>query len=240
MKKNLVILSGAGISAESGIRTFRDSNDGLWNEFKIEEVCTADAWNSNPTLVNDFYNTIRNNIIDAEPNEAHIALAKAEKDFNVQIITTNVDDLHERAGSTDVLHLHGDILKARTSREAVGSLPDDLVEPFIVLIGREGIQPMQKASDGHLLRPHVVFFQEDVPNIFKAIDTVKWADILIIVGTSLSVYPAASLLESIKKDCKVYYVDPTDNLDSPYSSICQHIKAPATSGIKTVLEQLYN
>ena len=173
MKKNLVILSGAGISAESGIRTFRDSNDGLWNEFKIEEVCTADAWSSNPTLVNDFYNTIRNNIIDAEPNEAHIALAEAEKDFNVQIITTNVDDLHERAGSTDVLHLHGDILKARTSREAVGSLPDDLVEPFIVLIGREGIQPMQKASDGHLLRPHVVFFQEDVPNIFKAIDIVK-------------------------------------------------------------------
>lgn len=238
MKKKLVILSGAGISAESGIRTFRDSADGLWNEFKIDEVCTADAWNTNPTLVNDFYNMRRIDILNAEPNLAHIALAKAEEDFDVQIITTNVDDLHERAGSTNVFHLHGHLLKARTSREGVGSLPDYLVEPFIVPVGREGIKPMQEASDGHLLRPHVVFFQEDVPNMSNAIDMVKTADVLIVVGTSLNVYPAASLVWDIKEGCKVFYVDPTEDLDAAHSFPCRHVKAPATSGIRMVLEQL--
>ena len=238
MKKKLVILSGAGISAESGIRTFRDSADGLWNEFKIHEVCTADAWNTNPTLVNDFYNMRRIDVLNAEPNLAHIALAKAEEDFDVQIITTNVDDLHERAGSTNVFHLHGHLLKARTSRKGVGSLPDYLVEPFIVPVGREGIKPMQEASDGHLLRPHVVFFQEDVPNMSNAIDMVKTADVLIVVGTSLNVYPAASLVWDVKEGCKVFYVDPTEDLDAAHSFPCRHVKAPATSGIQMVLEQL--
>ena len=145
---------------------------------------------------------------------------------------------HERAGSTNVFHLHGHLLKARTSREGVGSLPDYLVEPFIVPVGREGIKPMQEASDGHLLRPHVVFFQEDVPNMSNAIDMVKTADVLIVVGTSLNVYPAASLVWDVKEGCKVFYVDPTEDLDAAHSFPCRHVKAPATSGIQMVLEQL--
>lgn len=238
MKKKLVILSGAGISAESGIRTFRDSADGLWNEFKIEEVCTADAWAMNPTLVNDFYNMRRIDVLNAEPNKAHIDLAEAEEDFDVQIITTNVDDLHERAGSTNVLHLHGHLLKARTSRDGIGSLPDSLVEPHIVSVGREGIKPMQSASDGHLLRPHIVLFQESVPNMTSAIDIVKEADVLVVVGTSLNVYPAASLVFDTKAGCKVFYVDPTNDTDTPLTFPCQHVKANATSGIHMVLTKL--
>ena len=237
MKKKIVVLSGAGISAESGIRTFRDGN-GLWNEFKISEVCTADAWNTNPTLVNDFYNMRRIDVLKAIPNIAHIALAKAEQKYDVQIITTNVDDLHERAGSTNVLHLHGHLLKARTSREGVGSLPDYLVEQFIVPVGQEGIKPMQEASDGHLLRPHIVFFGEDVPNMSNATEIIKTADVLIVVGTSLNVYPAASLVWDVKDGCKVFYVDPTEDSDAALSFPCRHIKAPATSGISKVLNIL--
>lgn len=238
MKKKLVVLSGAGISAESGIRTFRDSADGLWNEFKISEVCTADAWNANPTAVNDFYNMRRLDVLNADPNRAHIDLARAEEHFDINIITTNVDDLHERAGSTNVLHLHGHLLKARTSREGVGSLPDYLVEQFIVPVGREGIKPMQEAKDGHLLRPHIVLFQESVPNMSNAIDIVKEADVLIVVGTSLNVYPAASLVWDVKKGCKVFYVDPTEDSDAAISFPCRHVKAQATSGIRMVLSQL--
>lgn len=238
MKKKLVVLSGAGISAESGIRTFRDSADGLWNEFKISEVCTADAWETNPTAVNDFYNMRRLDVLNAEPNRAHIDLADAEEYFDINIITTNVDDLHERAGSTSVLHLHGHLLKARTSREGIGSLPDYLVEQFIVPVGREGIKPMQEAKDGHLLRPHIVLFQESVPNMSNAIDIVKEADVLIVVGTSLNVYPAASLVWDVKKDCKVFYVDPTEDSDAALSFPCRHVKAQATSGIRMVLSQL--
>ena len=234
MKKKIVVLSGAGISAESGIRTFRDGN-GLWNEFKISEVCTADAWNTNPTLVNDFYNMRRIDVLKAIPNIAHIALAKAEQKYDVQIITTNVDDLHERAGSTNVLHLHGHLLKARTSREGVGSLPDYLVEPFIVPVGQEGIKPMQEASDGHLLRPHIVLFEETLPNLNSAIDVMKTADYLIVIGTSLQVYPSASLIYDVPSHCKCYLIDPSiieiDNRFIIYQE-------KATTGIMKVLEHI--
>lgn len=150
----------------------------------------------------------------------------------------NMFKKNERAGSTNVLHLHGHLLKARTSREGVGSLPDYLVEPFIVPVGQEGIKPMQEASDGHLLRPHVVFFNETVPNLPNATEIIKTADVLIVVGTSLNVYPAASLVWDVKDDCKVFYVDPTEDLDVALSFPCQHIKAPATSGISKVLNIL--
>ena len=235
--KKIVVLTGAGISAESGIKTFRDA-DGLWEGHDIMEVASPIGWNKNPTLVLDFYNKRRAQLLTVKPNKAHEILAELEKQFNIHIITQNVDDLHERAGSTNVFHLHGHLLKARTSREGVGSLPDYLVEPFIVPVGREGIKPMQEASDGHLLRPHVVFFQEDVPNMSNAIDMVKTADVLIVVGTSLNVYPAASLVFDVKAGCKVFYVDPTEDLDAAHSFPCRHVKAPATSGIQMVLEQL--
>ena len=241
MKKKIVILSGAGISAESGIRTFRDGN-GLWNEFKISEVCTADAWNTNPTLVNDFYNMRRIDVLNAEPNKAHIALAEAEEDFDVQIITTNVDDLHERGGSTNVLHLHGEVLKARSSNPCydwAGMSANPKINNYKTYpVGRQGLTMNDVADDGFPLRPDIVFFGESVPNIGKASDIVKTADVLIVVGTSLNVYPAASLVWDVKEGCKVFYVDPTEDLDAAHSFPCRHVKAPATSGIQMVLEQL--
>ena len=238
MKKKIVVLSGAGLDAESDIATFRSGPKALWANHKIEDVCTATAWNKNPTLVNDFYNMRRIEVLNAAPNKAHIDLAQAETLYDIVHITTNVSDLLERAGCTNVLHLHGHLLKARTSREGVGSLPDYLVEPFIVPVGQEGIKPMQEASDGHLLRPHIVLFEENVPNMSNAIDIVKTADILIVVGTSLQVYPAASLVWDVKDGCKVFYVDPTEDSDVALSFPCQHIKAPATSGISKVLNIL--
>ena len=238
MKKKIVVLSGAGLDAESGIATFRSGTDALWDNHKITDVCTATAWNKDPTLVNDFYNIRRIEVLNASPNKAHIDLAQAEELYDITHITTNVSDLLERAGCTSVLHLHGHLLKARTSREGVGSLPDYLVEPFIVPVGQEGIKPMQEASDGHLLRPHVVFFNETVPNLPNATEIIKTADVLIVVGTSLSVYPAASLVWDVKDGCKVFYVDPTEDSDVALSFPCQHIKAPATSGISKVLNIL--
>lgn len=236
-KKKIVILSGAGISQESGIQTFRDSN-GLWEQHKIEDVCTADAWLKNPTLVNNFYNVRRIDAMNAQPNRAHIALAEAEEIFDVQIITTNVDDLHERAGSTNILHLHGNLLQARTSRTSVGYLADYLVEPFLVPVGREGIAPMQQAADGELLRPHIVFFQEDVPNMSNAEDIIREADALIVVGTSMQVYPAAGLVWLVKDNTPVFYVDPSTDPDAGLSFPCRFFNSTATVGIPAVLEQL--
>ena len=234
----VVVLSGAGVSAESGIRTFRDSADGLWNEYKLEDVCTTQAWEKNPTLVNDFYNMRRIDVLNAKPNHAHIELAKAQDDFDISIITTNVDDLHERAGSNNVLHLHGNLLQARSSRTGLKELSDYLLIPHLVSVGREGIKPYQEALDGFLLRPHVVFFGENVPNLQTASDIVKTADALIVVGTSLNVYPAASLVWDVKDNCKIYYVDPANDSDAALSFPCQHIKDKATIGIPVVLNKL--
>ena len=238
----IVVLSGAGISAESGIRTFRDSADGLWNEYKIEEVCTAQAWDLNPTLVNDFYNMRRINAMNAQPNLAHIALAEAQEEFDISIVTTNVDDLHERAGSNNVLHLHGNLLKARSSNPAylwAGMSPDSSINNYKTYpVGREGLNMGSVADDGWPLRPDIVFFGESVPLIGEAAEIVKQADVLIVVGTSLNVYPAASLVWGVKKDCKVYYVDPTNDLDAALSFPCKHLKEKATVGIPLILREL--
>ena len=193
----LVILTGAGMSAESGIKTFRDS-DGLWENYRIEDVCTPEALASNPEFVNKFYNERRKQLYEAQPNPGHKGLAELEQYFDVQIITQNIDDLHERAGSLHVLHLHGELKKVRSSRN-----PDAIYD----LDGWE-LKPGTRCEDGSLLRPHVVFFGESVPNIQPATEIVKQADIFVIIGTSLVVYPAASLLHYAPDNIPVFVIDP--------------------------------
>ena len=193
----LVILTGAGMSAESGIKTFRDSA-GLWENYRLEDVCTPEALASNPEFVNKFYNERRKQLYEAQPNPGHKGLAELEQYFDVQIITQNIDDLHERAGSHHVLHLHGELKKVRSSRN-----PDAIYD----LDGWE-LKPGTRCEDGSLLRPHVVFFGESVPNIQPATEIVKQADIFVIIGTSLVVYPAASLLHYAPDNIPVFVIDP--------------------------------
>lgn len=241
MKKKLVILSGAGISAESGIATFRDSADGLWNNFKIEEVCTSSAWAVNPTIVNDFYNMRRIEVLNASPNLAHTSLAEAEEDFNVQIITQNVDDLHERAGSTKVMHLHGEILKARSSNPCydwAGMSPDPKINNYKTYpVGRKGLTMNDSADDGFPLRPDIVFFGESVPKIIDAEKEMQEAEAVIVVGTSLNVYPAAGLLWQVG-NAPVWTVDPNMSPESEMSFPTRVIKAKATIGIPIALKQI--
>ena len=195
--KKLVVFTGAGISAESGIATFRAS-DGLWANYRIEDVCTPEALQNNREQVIDFYNIRRKEVLTKQPNAAHLGLKELEKQFDVQIITQNIDDLHERAGSKNVLHLHGEILKLCSSRD---------VSQTVVLDGWE--QKMDvRHSDGSLLRPFVVFFGEQVPMLERAIDLTAEADIFVVIGTSLQVYPAASLLYYVRPDVPVYVIDP--------------------------------
>jgi NAD-dependent deacetylase len=224
-KKKLVVLTGAGISAESGLRTFRDS-DGLWEGYNIEDVATPRAWKKNPQLVLDFYNMRRKNVIEAIPNAAHIGLAELEKKFDVHIITQNIDDLHERGGSTRVLHLHGEILKMRSERN------EDLIYDI-----RDDIKWNDKAEDGAQLRPHIVWFEEPVPKIEEAIPIVYSADIFVVVGTSLVVYPAAGLVNYTAFDVPKYIIDKK----IPYVSSSANltvIEKPATEGIKDLLKIL--
>lgn len=198
MKKKLVISTGAGMSAESGISTFRDSG-GLWEQYPVMEVASADGFARNPKLVHEFYNARRKDLLKAQPNAGHLGLVKLEKLFDTYIITQNVDDLHERAGSSNVLHLHGELMKVRAidddtkvyqlKPEALETTPDTII-------------------DGHRVRPHIVFFQEAVPNIEPAIELVEEADIFVVIGTSLNVYPAAGLLHYVRKGVPVYYIDP--------------------------------
>ncbi len=221
-KKRLVVLTGAGISAESGLKTFRDS-DGLWEGFDINEVATATAWRKNPELVLDFYNERRKNVKNVQPNSAHIALAELEKDFNVTIITQNIDDLHERGGSTNVLHLHGEIFKMRSVQD----------ESQIYRINDE-IKLGDLAKDGGQLRPHIVWFEEPVPMIEIAAQMMKTADILLIVGTSLVVYPAAGLVNYAPWQIPKFIVDkklPTIN--SLYN--LTGIEKSATEGMKEII-----
>lgn len=224
--KKLVILTGAGMSAESGIRTFRDS-DGLWEEYRIEDVCTPEAWERNPKLVNDFYNARRKQLYEAQPNAGHYGLADLERDYDTHIITQNIDDLHERAGSTRVLHLHGELKKVRSSANP------DLVYP---LDGWE-LKFGSKAPDGSLLRPHVVWFGEAVPNIEPAIDLVRQADIFVIIGTSLAVYPAANLLYYVPAGCRVLLIDPKVPQSVRDSNI-EFIETGASEGVRILKEKL--
>jgi NAD-dependent deacetylase len=224
-KKKLVVLTGAGISAESGLRTFRDS-DGLWEGYQIEDVATPRAWRKNPQLVLDFYNYRRRDVLQAQPNAAHVGLAELENDFDVTIITQNIDDLHERGGSTNVLHLHGEILKMRSERneELIYAITGD------IMLG-------DKAEDGAQLRPHIVWFEEAVPMIEVAVPIVQQADFFAVVGTSLVVYPAAGLITVADDDIPKFIVDKK----IPYTSSVYNVTAiekPATEGVKDLRELL--
>lgn len=198
MKKKLVISTGAGMSAESGISTFRDSG-GLWEQYPVMEVASADGFARNPALVHKFYNERRKDLLKAEPNAGHLGLVKLKELFDTYVITQNVDDLHERAGSSNVLHLHGELMKVRAI--------DD--ETKVYQLRPEAIETTpDTVIDGHRVRPHIVFFQEAVPNIEPAIELAQEADIFVVIGTSLNVYPAAGLLHYVRKGVPVYYIDP--------------------------------
>lgn len=224
-RKRLVVLTGAGISAESGLKTFRDS-DGLWEGYNIEDVATPRAWRKDPKLVLDFYNYRRKNVLDAQPNAAHYGLAEVEKNFDVTIITQNIDDLHERAGSTNVLHLHGEIFKMRSERdhELIYEIKGD------IKIG-------DKAEDGEQLRPNIVWFEEPVPKIEEAIPLVRTADIFVVVGTSLVVYPAAGLVNYAPWNIPKYIIDRRIPYISEITNITA-IEKPATEGVKMLFEML--
>jgi NAD-dependent deacetylase len=225
MKKKVVVLTGAGISAESGLKTFRDS-DGLWEGYEVTEVATPRAWRKNPAMVLDFYNMRRRDVAKAEPNAAHLGLAELEKDFDVQIITQNIDDLHERAGSTKVLHLHGEIFKMRSEFD----------ETLIYDI-REDILPGHKAEDGAQLRPHIVWFEEPVPMIGQAAPLVRSADIFVVVGTSLVVYPAAGLVDYALPGAHKFIVDKKIPYTSPVHNLTA-IELPASRGVRVLQEKL--
>jgi NAD-dependent deacetylase len=196
-KKKIVVFTGAGISSESGLKTFRDGG-GLWEEYKVEDVATLQAWEQNPERVIEFYNSRRRQILLAKPNAAHYAIAELEKKFDVQIITQNIDDLHERTESKKILHLHGEITKSRSCEDPT----------LIYNIPGWKMNYGEVCEKGHLLRPHIVWFGEFVPNMEEAVNTVSCADIFIIVGTSLNVYPAAGLVNFVPADTPKYLIDP--------------------------------
>jgi len=225
-KKKLVVLTGAGISAESGLKTFRDS-DGLWEGYNIEDVATPRAWKRNPQLVLDFYNIRRKNVADAYPNVAHIGLAELEKDLDVHIITQNIDDLHERAGSTKVLHLHGEIFKMRSEKSFA----------FVKEI-RGDIVMGDCAEDGCQYRPHIVWFEEPVPLIEEAIPVVHSADIFAVVGTSLVVYPAAGLVNYALYEIPKFIIDKRIPYTSSIHNLTE-IELPATEGVKKFKDLVY-
>ena len=228
MKKKLVVSTGAGISAESGIKTFRDA-DGLWENYPVMDVCSADGFRRNPELVHNFYNERRKQLVNAMPNAAHTALVELEKDFDVYVITQNVDDLHERAGSENVLHLHGELMKIRSVKH-----PD-----YIESLDLEHLEttPATRGSNGDLMRPHIVFFQEAVPNMDMAVELAKEADIFVVIGTSLVVYPAAALIHYVKPGTPVYYIDPNPADVSGIPNVTV-IREPASKGMQTLAKLL--
>ncbi|MHC8949475.1 SIR2 family NAD-dependent protein deacylase [Sphingobacterium hungaricum] len=216
----IVVFTGAGISAESGLKTFRGT-DGLWEGHRVEDVATPSAWQKDPELVQEFYNIRRAQCIQAKPNQAHIHLAELEDEFDVQIITQNIDDLHERAGSSRILHLHGEIRKSQSS-----------VDPLLVYpIQGDTLKMGELCSKGSQLRPHVVWFGEQVPNMPKAMQISMGADVFVVIGTSLQVYPAAQLVYEVSDACKIVVIDPQANLfDLPNGVI--RISENATAGVK--------
>ncbi|PHQ28887.1 SIR2 family NAD-dependent protein deacylase [Leeuwenhoekiella nanhaiensis] len=222
--ENIVILSGAGISAESGLKTFRDSN-GLWEGHDVMEVASPDGWHKNRALVLDFYNQRRRQLKTVKPNAAHQALVDLEKQFDVHIITQNVDDLHERAGSSKVLHLHGELLKARST-----------TDENLVIDWHEDICEGDLCAKGSQLRPHIVWFGELVPLLEPAIELTAKADYIIIVGTSMQVYPAASLINYAKPEALIYFIDPKPNIASQKN--LKVIAEKASAGVPIVVEEL--
>ena len=227
MKKKLVVLTGAGVSAESGVTTFRDS-DGLWEQHKVEDVASIEGWYRDPALVLDFYNARRAQLASVKPNAAHYAIAELEKEYDVTVITQNVDNLHERAGSTRLIHLHGELTKVRP--ENCSNEMDGFSEETVFDIGFDSIHIGDKAPNGAQLRPHIVWFGEAVPKINAAIDAVEAADIMLIVGTSLQVYPAASLYAYANAGTPIYIIDPKDLMVRDARLV--HIKEVATKGME--------
>lgn len=228
MRRKITILTGAGVSAESGISTFRDS-DGLWENHKVEDVASIEGWYRNPALVLDFYNARRAQLADVKPNDAHRRIAELENEWDVTIVTQNVDNLHERAGSTRIIHLHGELTKVRP--ENCCNERDGFSEETVFDIGSDSIEIGDLAPNGAQLRPHIVWFGEAVPKIEAAIDAVEAADVLLIVGTSLQVYPAAGLYRYAKSDTPIYIIDPKD-VPVRDGRITQ-IKEKATTGMVT-------
>lgn len=227
MKKKLVVLTGAGVSAESGISTFRDS-DGLWENYKVEDVASIEGWYRDPSLVLDFYNARRAQLQSVKPNAAHVAIADLEMEYDVTVVTQNVDNLHERAGSTRIIHLHGELTKVRP--ENAYNEMDGFSEASVFDIGVDEIHIGDLAPNGAQLRPHIVWFGEAVPKINQAIDAVEAADIVLIVGTSLQVYPAAGLYAYAKSGTPIYIIDPKDV--PVRDSRITHIKEVATKGME--------
>lgn len=225
-KPRLVVLTGAGMSAESGIATFRDAG-GLWDKYPVMQVASHDGFVADPQLVHEFYNKRRHELVKAQPNAGHSALAELEKWYDVDIITQNVDNLHERAGSTHVLHLHGELMKVRSMKhpERVYTLTEDNLDTSVETLD----------SYGDHVRPHIVFFQEAVPNIEPAIEIVEQADILVIIGTSMAVYPAASLFHYARPGIPVYYIDPNP---APVPDGITVLRTTATEGMRQLTEIL--
>lgn len=226
MKKKLVVLTGAGISAESGIKTFRDS-DGLWEGHDVMEVASPEGWRNNPALVMDFYNKRRQQLKEVVPNAAHLILAELEQHFDVHIITQNVDDLHERAGSSNVLHLHGELLKARSTKR----------ENYI-LDWTDDLNFGDLDDNGHQLRPHIVWFGEAVPALEEAISITNEADFFAVVGTSLQVYPAAGLVDFTKPGTPLFYVDLNPARIPNLRNELEVIPTTASEGMKLLKERL--
>jgi len=226
--KRIVVLTGAGISAESGIQTFRDG-DGLWKKYRFEELASPGAWASDPELVLDFYNWRRKTVWDAQPNEGHKALVRLESKFDVQIITQNVDDLHERAGSKNILHLHGEIKKARSTADS----------SLVYELDHWELKSGDTCEKGAQLRPHIVWFGEAVPNISPAMEITSTADIFIVIGTSMVVYPAASLIVYVGSGKPKYYVDPKAFQVGGVSNL-EIIKKPAGDGVPELVDKLLN
>lgn len=226
MKKKIVVLTGAGVSAESGINTFRDA-DGLWEGHDVMEVASPQGFTNNPELVLDFYNQRRRQLFQVEPNLGHLALVELEKHFDVCIITQNVDDLHERAGSSNVLHLHGELLKVRSTRNESD-----------IQIWQKDLNLGDFCGNGHQLRPHIVWFGEQVPLLDPAIEITQTADILIIIGTSMQVYPAASLINFVSKETPIYFIDPRPSVDTSQYNSLQVIKETAANGVPILVADL--
>jgi len=222
--KKVIVLTGAGISAESGISTFRDS-DGLWEQYRVEDVATHEAYLRNPELVLNFYNERRRQLFQVKPNEGHLQLVRLEERYDVHIITQNIDNLHEQAGSTQVLHLHGELTKARSDRD----------DNLIVDIGDRDIHLGDKAPDGAQLRPHIVWFGEAVPNIEPAAELCEKADYFVVVGTSMNVYPAAGLIHYVPRSAPCWLVDPKA---VPISRPITIVQEKAGTGVKKVVDEL--
>ncbi len=231
MMKKIVLLTGAGMSVESGLKTFRDA-DGLWENYPVQQVASHEGWLTNPTLVTNFYNMLRRKLLDAKPNDGHRLVAKLEEKYKVTVVTQNVDNLHEQAGSTNVIHLHGELMKVCSSND-----PDDTRFQQTLNADNCEVTPGTKAGDGSLLRPFIVFFGEGVPMISAAAQEAQQADIFIIIGTSLNVYPAAGLVRYVRPGTPIYLIDP-NAVDTHGIDNLTHIMKGASQGMKELTDIL--